>query len=121
MELARNVAAQSTYGKFRHGAVLVRGSSVVNTCHNENRHCSFGNKFRERSCGHATLHAELGCVLGQDRRTTSGATMYVVRINRFHEYRMSKPCDMCHEVLRHCGIKKVVYTISESEVGIIKL
>ena len=121
LELAKNIAHQSVYGKFRHGAVLVRGGHIVNTCHNKNRHCSFGNKFRDRHNGHATLHAELGCVLGLDRKITTGTTMYVVRVNRSSEFMMSKPCHMCHDVLQHCGVKKVVYTINEKEVGVIKL
>ncbi len=121
LELAKNVASQGTYGKYLHGAVLVQGGSVLNTSPNKDRFCSFGSKFRERSCGHATLHAELGCVLGLDRRITSGATLYVVRINREGQFRMSKPCSMCHEALTHCGVKKVVYTTNEKEVATIKL
>jgi len=121
LELARNVAAQSTYGKFQHGAILVRGGSVINTSPNKDRFCSFGSKFRDRFCGHATLHAELGCILGLDRRITSGTTMYVVRINGESNFRMSKPCSMCYDVLRHCGIKKVIYTINEKQIEVIKL
>jgi tRNA(Arg) A34 adenosine deaminase TadA len=113
LELARNIARQSHYGKIRHGAVLVKGSTIVNCSHNEDRHCAFGQRFRERNTGHATLHAELGCILGLDRSRTEGCTIYVVRINRKGKFRMSKPCDMCHEALKHCGVKKVVYTTND--------
>ena len=48
LELAKNEARQSKYGKLRHGAVLVRGGSIINTCFNKDKFCSFGNKFRHR-------------------------------------------------------------------------
>jgi len=34
---------------------------------------------------------------------------------------MSKPCPMCEAAMRHVGIKKVIYTINDKEVGIRKL
>jgi deoxycytidylate deaminase len=111
LALAKRVATQSEHDHFKHGAVLVRGGSVINTACNKDQYKRFGNRFRNtRTCGHATYHAELGCVLGLDKSTTQGATLYVVRTNRAGTFRMSKPCQMCEEVLRFCGIKRVVYT-----------
>ena len=121
LELAKQMALQSSYGKFQHGAVLVRGNRVINASFNKDRFNSFGTRFRERSCGHATHHAELGCIVGLDRSITSGATIYVVRINAEGKFRMSKPCKMCHELLKHCGVKKVVYTINEKEIASYRL
>lgn len=121
LELAKRMATQSNYGKFQHGAVLAKGSRIINASFNKARFNSFGMRFRERSCGHATHHAELGCVVGLDRSVTSGATMYVVRVNARGEFRLSKPCKMCHEVLKHCGVKKVVYTVDEKEVASYRL
>jgi tRNA(Arg) A34 adenosine deaminase TadA len=34
---------------------------------------------------------------------------------------MSKPCSMCESAMRHVGIKKVVYTVDEEEIGSFKL
>ena len=114
IDLATRVAGQSTYGKFRHGAVLVRGGSVINVCHNKENFCSFGKRFRNPSEGNATLHAELGCILGLEKNVTQGATIYVVRINRAGQYRMSKPCNMCRAALQHCGINRVFYSTEDS-------
>lgn len=121
LELAKNMANQSTYGKIKHGAVLVKGGSIINAAYNKDSFSSFGSRFRKHDCGHATHHAELGCVLGIDRAKTAGATVYVVRINNEGKYRLSKPCSMCHEVLKFCGIKKVVYTVNEEEIASYKL
>jgi len=121
IQLAKNLAHQSSYGKIKHGAVLVKGGSVISSAFNKDKFSSFGHRFRKHGCGHATHHAEIGCILGIDRSKTSGATVYVVRINRKGEYRLSKPCPMCHEVLKYCGVKKVVYTTNEKEVRSYKL
>ena len=110
ISLAKKVAEQSDYEKFRHGAVLVRGSSVRNMACNKHRHCHFGKRFREAHTGNATLHAELGVILGMDRTVTQGATVYTARVNKEGQSRMSKPCPMCESAMRHVGIKRVVYT-----------
>ena len=120
-DLAKNVAFSSVYGKIRHGAILVKGGPVINTCYNKDKFCSFGSRFRDPSRGHATIHAELGCILGIPRAVTSGADVYVCRINKHGEFRNSKPCAMCHEVMKHVGIKRVYYTTSEGTVEMYKL
>jgi deoxycytidylate deaminase len=110
IEFAKRAAEQSNYGKFRHGAVLVKGSSVRSISCNKHRHCSFGARFRKEGHGEATLHAELGAILGLERSTTQGSTVYVARINREGEARISKPCAMCEAAMRHVGVRRVYYT-----------
>ena len=122
MELAKCLAEQSDYGKFKHGAVLVQGGSVLNCSYNKDSYNSFGSRFRSINEGQATLHAELGCVLGIPRPKTTGATVYVARVNRFGEERISKPCNMCQNVLKHVGVKRVVYTTdNEGKHEVMKL
>ena len=116
ISLAKKVAEQSNYGKFRHGAVLVKGSSIRNVAYNKHRHCGFGKRFRDRNEGDATLHAELGAILGVDRSITQGSTIYVVRINREGHPRMSKPCPMCENAMKHVGVKRVVYTDRDGRI-----
>ena len=120
-DLAKNVAFNSDYGKLRHGAILVKGGSVINTCFNKDKFCSFGGKFRAPDRGPATIHAELGCVLGISRDVTSGADIYVCRINKNGEFRNSKPCIMCHQVMKHVGIKRVYYSTNEGTIEMYKL
>jgi deoxycytidylate deaminase len=120
-DLARNVAFNSQYGKIRHGALLIKGGSIINTCCNKDKFCSFGTRFRDPDRGHATIHAELGCVLGMPRTVTAGADVYVCRINKQGLFRNSKPCAMCHEVLKHVGIKRVFYTTGDNTIEMYKL
>ena len=110
-DLAKRAAMESTYGKLRHGAVVVKGGSIVSFGFNKSNHCQFGKRFRHRDRGDATQHAEISAILGMPRSTTQGADLYVVRINNFCQWRMSKPCHMCEEALRFVGIKRVFYTV----------
>ena len=121
IELAKRVAEQSNYGKFRHGAVLVKGSSVRSVSCNKHRHCSFGARFRKEGFGEATLHAELGAILGMDRSVTQGADVYVARINKEGDARISKPCSMCEAAMRHVGVRRVYYTNESGKIERMRL
>jgi len=122
LELAERVASNSTYGKLKHGAVLIKGGNIVNVAFNKPDFTKFGNRFRNNyTCGHATTHAEIGAILGLSRSATEGAKVFVVRVNRHGEYRMSKPCPMCEDVLKFVGVKKVVYTTGGNAIGEYKL
>lgn len=113
LELAARIAEQSNYPQFKHGAVLVKGSSVINVSPNKNGFNKFGAKFRKKKWGQATLHAELGSVLNVEKRNTEGSTVYVVRVNKQGSTRLSKPCHMCESAMKHCGVKKVVYSTDD--------
>jgi tRNA(Arg) A34 adenosine deaminase TadA len=121
IELAKRMAQQSIYGSIKHGAVLIRGGSVLNAAYNKDNHCGFGTRFRERDSGHATLHAELGCVLNLDRSVTDGAEVYVVRVTRNGEYRMSRPCPMCRAALEYVGVSRVHFTTNDNTLETLKL
>lgn len=121
LDLAKRMAFQSEYGKIRHGAVLVKGGSVLNASFNKSNYNAFADRFRKSSRGPATHHAEIGCILGIDKTMSEGATVYVVRINKQGQFKLSKPCEMCHDILKFCGVKKVVYTCDENEIDSYKL
>jgi deoxycytidylate deaminase len=40
-----------------------------------------------------------------------GATIYVARVNKRGEERMSRPCISCEKALLEAGVKKVIYTL----------
>jgi|TARA_R110000850_G_scaffold96461_6_gene201641 tRNA(Arg) A34 adenosine deaminase TadA len=121
LNLAKRIAYNSDFEEYRHGAVLARGKKVINSSTNKNSYKSWGQRFRHRDCGYATHHAELGCILGVDRSLTQGATVYVARIGKKGDLRLSKPCPMCESAMRHVGVKEVIYTVDEEIVGRMKL
>jgi deoxycytidylate deaminase len=110
-DLAKRAAMESTYGKLRHGAVIVKGGSIVSFGFNKDKHSSFGQRFRPYDLGRATQHAEISAVLGLSRSATQGSDAYVVRINNNCQWRMSKPCPMCEEALKFVGVRRVFYTV----------
>lgn len=121
-EFAKRMALlNEDFGKFRHGAVLVKHGAVINACHNKNRACSFGSRFRSRDKGQATIHAELGAILNIGRGSTENADMYVIRINQEGEFRNSKPCSMCQEAMKFVGIKRVFYSSNDGTFEMMKL
>lgn len=120
LKLAAKQASNSEFPTFKHGAVLAKGASILNLGVNKNQFHSFAARFRDVPC-HATIHAELSCILGVDRESTLGSTVYVVRINPQGEWRMSKPCCMCQAAMKHVGIKKVIYSVDKKHIGEMKL
>jgi len=121
LSLAQDVASRSEYGKLWHGAVLVKGGSVISTAHNKDKFSSFGHRFRDQDIGPATHHAELSCVSGVHKSKTNGASIFVARVNRKGELRLSKPCAMCNKVLKFTGVKKVYYSTNDGSLKMYKL
>jgi tRNA(Arg) A34 adenosine deaminase TadA len=120
-KLANKLAESSTYGNFRHGAVLVRGGAIQGLGCNSERYCSVGAKYRPEEKGIATYHAEIRAILGVPRHLTRGSTIYVTRVNKKSESRNSRPCSMCQAVLAAQGIRKAIYSIDENTFGIMKI
>lgn len=121
IDLASRVAEQTDFKEYRHGAVLVRGGVVLNTSCNKNKYKAWANRFRKIQKGHATVHAEIGAILGLDRSITEGATIYVVRVGRDKHLRNSKPCPMCEAAMQFVGIKRVIYSNSAGDLEEIRL
>ena len=119
--IARKIAYCSSQEDYKHGAVLVKGGSVINTSCNKNRLVSFGSRFCKEHNGTPTLHAELGAILGIERSITEGASIYVCRVGKDGGFRLSKPCSMCHQAMGHVGIKKVYWTIDSYSCAMGKL
>lgn len=63
-----------------------------------------------------TIHAEYKL----SKKLDAGATVYIVRVRKdTGEFAMARPCDNCLKVLRSKFVKKIYYSISPSEYGII--
>lgn len=120
-KVASKLAECSTYGNFRHGAVLVRGGAIHGLGCNNEKYCSRGAKYRPEEKGHATYHAEIRAILGIPYHVTKNSTIYVARVNKTGGNRISKPCDMCQAVLQSQGIRKAIYTIDSEYYGVMKI
>ena len=119
--LAKKAALRSTYGNIKHGALLFSAGRVLQTSYNKINYSSFGMRFRGPYTGVATAHAEIGAVFGISRNLTGGADVFVARVGKNGSFKLSKPCDMCTQILKFVGIKRVFYTIQEDEFAILNL
>jgi deoxycytidylate deaminase len=115
LDLAMKIAMDSTC-RMRHGAVLVRGASVL----------AVGtNRFRNhpatiKDYQHCSVHAEVTALRRVDHHAT-GTDLYVARVSRHGEPRLSRPCDACWGVLMRSGVHRVVYTIAPGVQGVEKI
>jgi tRNA(Arg) A34 adenosine deaminase TadA len=115
------MAECSTYGNFRHGAVLVRGGAIINLGINSEKYSSVGAKYRPEEKGVSTYHAEIKALLNIPLSQTKGAIMYVARASKGKkEDRMSKPCTMCHALMQERGIRQVYYSVDGEHIGTYK-
>jgi deoxycytidylate deaminase len=73
-----------------------------------------------------TTHAEMAAILDFLRKNRSNnksnnvpkfpKTLYVFSFNKNKKTRMSKPCADCVKLLKHYGVKKVIYSIYDDVV-----
>jgi hypothetical protein len=92
--------------RYRLGAVGVRTDGVVLGC---------SNLCVREKCPEA--HAEYRTA----KMMTPNSTLFVVRIGRQGEWRIAKPCQTCTSYMKNKKVKRVYYTISPGEYGVIKL
>lgn len=129
IELARTMSLKSEE-RHKHGAVLAKGSRILNTGFNRHVFSKFAHRHRGSreknwlrayesfSFVHGTQHAEIDAI---NHKNTKGATVYVVRTNNKGQLMYSRPCGMCMASMRTAKIKTVIYSVSDSEYGTIHL
>lgn len=94
---------------MRHGALIVRGGSVISMGVNHDR--NFPTVFGDLSLAQsfASVHAEISAL--NQTKNPEGAVIYIARVNKAGIPRMSRPCDRCFIKLIQAGIKEIIYTI----------
>jgi len=103
-------ANSSTY-KIKVGAVIFNKGEFISSGHNygcrsiKNHH----PKFRKEKY---SIHAEVDAII-RAKQDLKGASILVVRVNNQNQFRLSKPCEKCRKYLKHVGVKKVYFSISE--------
>ena len=108
LALAAKIAEDSDVTK-RHGAVIVRGGSVL----------AVGtNRWRNRQSlnGTACTGAITTCaerVALSRAGNAEGATVYVARLDRGGKSAYSRPCAQCRRALRAANVRVAIFTISE--------
>lgn len=96
-------AAHGSKHKFRLGAVIVKGSSLMAVGRNRVR------MIAKEPYDCCTEHAEES-VLRQVGDDACGATLYVARVGAAGHTRLARPCLRCMHRILDTGIRKVVWT-----------
>lgn len=110
LEQAKKIAAISDC-RYKHGAVAVKGGRVLGVGVNSSR--NMRELYDLLPANARSEHAEeaLLRVIGDSAK---GATVFVARVSRSGEERMSKPCSNCTILLKEAGVRRVVYTVDSS-------
>jgi deoxycytidylate deaminase len=92
----------------KHGAVLVKGGRVLSVGMNKWRNRDMILTVNEYSDA-LTTHAEQDAL--SRVKDARGAVIYIARVGKAGEERMSRPCEACAKALMDAGVKQIVYTI----------
>ena len=112
LSVARYLATKSG-SRHRHGAIVVRGGSVIGTGYNKDRnHPDIVSPEHIKT--HCSVHAEIDA-MRDAKWNVKGAVLYVARVNAHGKDRNSKPCDRCMVVIEATQIKKVIHTEGEND------
>ena len=109
LSVARYFARKSS-SRQKHGAVIVKGGSVIGTGFNKDTNNPFmvSPEHIKTNC---SRHAEIEAMRDASWNV-KGAVLYVARVNNQGKDRYSKPCTHCEAVIIEKQIKKVIYTES---------
>lgn len=113
MELAKNLAWKGTRDKtYRFGTILVKRRKVLSVGINRPKDSHTMSKhYRFHS-----VHAEVDCLIGVPQNKIPGTTMYVYRFSRGGKPGISKPCELCEEILRDYGVRDVYYLDRNAQI-----
>ena len=83
------------------GAILYRGGRVI---------CRRSNMSRPHGLCNRGFHAEERLLKCCDEKTVKGSTVVIVRTNiKVCLSAMSRPCEVCYDLLKKAGVRKIVY------------
>ena len=55
------------------------------------------------------------------KKAGKGPILYVARIDRYGHWAMAKPCNLCQTLIKNRRVKRVYYTITKDEWGVMEL
>jgi len=120
---AKKIALKSP-SRFRVGAVLVRGSSIIGVGYNRQR--------KSHTVMHLHAHPEIKSFIGTHAEMVAcrglrpydigiNSTLYVNRVRRDGTQGCSAPCPACISILRNKGIRKIYFSLDDQGYGELSL
>lgn len=105
-------------GAFKKNRLVGLGFNNYNKLHPYHRYGHYKPTRDSNAKYVASLHAEIS-ILQKLKHDPSEITFVVARINNRNEVSLARPCDNCLRVFKKVGYKSILYTVSETEEGII--
>lgn len=103
-KLCEKLSYKSNHSQHRLGCVIVKKNRIVGLGFNSNKTSPHSpDKFK-------TIHAEFDAICGISPNDLKDSTAYILRIRKDGSYGMSKPCETCLLILKHCGVERICYT-----------
>ena len=126
LKKARTVSKLSDYKHHHIGCVLVWKGQIVSVGFNTNRTHPLQaeyNRFRKLTGTNVIhkAHAEILCLNKAMKLdiSMSECTLYIYRELKSGIFATAHPCPACYQMIKDCGVKRIVYTCSgyfESEI-----
>lgn len=110
--LAEGLIYQSNNEKYKLGAVLVKGGSVISTGVNRKS----ARPFFVRNNGKESLHAEIDCLYWIDKKVSNGCVIYISGRSVAGNYIRTRPCTSCIDIIIKMGVRKIYYHETTGEV-----
>jgi len=92
--------------KFRLGAVLVHRNSIVSVGMNSYK----THPLMAARTEWPFLHAEQNAIIRAGLDNCEGLDLYIARVLKNNTLALSKPCDVCTELIKDVGIRNVFYS-----------
>lgn len=112
---AKKQARLSACG-YRMGAVVAHSKVLGRGKNKSKSHTSMQGSNKPWLRG---IHAELAACLSGGVRKIKGADLFVCRILKDESFAIARPCKACLKIAQLYGIRRVYYTISDTEFGVI--
>ena len=98
---------------FRHGCVIIRKTPIGAgfNAYKTHPHLLKYTKY-------PFIHAEAHALFRAGLQNVSGATAYVIRLNKSGNVGHSKPCRMCQALFAEHGLSRIYYS---TNTGVVKL
>jgi deoxycytidylate deaminase len=111
LAVAETIAERSTLKRFNVGAMIVKDGDIST---------GWAHMSDLQLQKYISIHAEMHALWRANPKSLDGADCFLVTLSAKSRNRTnSKPCESCMAHLYDAGIRKVYYTVSNDEYGIV--
>jgi len=103
---AFRLSKNSSVRQYRMCAILVKGGRIIKIGLNRNVPALAKTDYYPDYC---QVHAETDCLIGVEKSTLEGATLYIAGRTRSNGPLLSKPCRHCQRFLLQFPLKAVFF------------